>query len=617
MADQSSQSIAVVGTGLVSPLGIGVATNVDAMLAGTVGKRPINRFDVSAFGQQSGGIISDADETALRQRFDDDDLAYCMIKAAGEEAMGPSHPPSPNPRLGLVLATNFGAMETLEWCWRERIDTGDMDEDTFLTQQDVVNRIAEWCGAAGPSVQLSLSCASGAAAVTVGCQWIRAGRADRVLTVCYDSLSEFCWTGLSNLRTITDDCVRPFDIRRRGTVFSEGAAAVLLAKEADSPRAWVLGCATNNNAFHMTAPSKEAEGSRQVMSAALADAGLAAAEIDLVSAHATGTQANDVTESQALNNLGITAPVGAFKSALGHLLGAAGAAEIIVGIEAMHRGVVPQVLNHAEPDPACAVDFAAGAPRQGSFATLLTNSAGIGGNNSATVLGLRLATDSAAPMNRSSHLHRAGWVLPGNVGGGETLPGVAADELLQVADGFAEFSVKPYVQSVKGYLDPAAAYSLAAARLCLEDDGAVPEDMSDFAIVAATQYGAPQSGYKFFQMLIEKGHRLASPMVFPHSYPNTAANLIAIEYGAAGPHMVLTTCDDAGGALDYGDLLIQTGTAENVLVLLSEAAESAHVPNGTAVLNGAVCLWLKAGDGRPLPAATAVTRHGTVCSLLN
>jgi 3-oxoacyl-(acyl-carrier-protein) synthase len=490
-----------------------------------------------------------------------------------------------------------------------------MDEGTFLTQQDIVRRLANWRGAGGPAVQLSLSCASGAAAVTVGCQWIRAGKAERVLTVCYDSLSEFCWTGLSNLRTITDDCVRPFDVRRRGTVFSEGAAAVLLARDAEAPRAWVVGCATNNNAFHMTAPSKEAEGSRQVMSAALADAELSAGQIDLVSAHATGTQANDVTESQALNNLGITAPVGAFKSALGHLLGAAGAAEIIIGIEAMHRGIVPQVLNHEESDPACAVDVVADAPREGSFATLLTNSAGIGGNNSATVLALSHQSDpSRQSQECTASLHRAGWVLPGSVGGGATLPGVSADELLEVADGFAEFSVKPYVQSIKGYLDPAAAYSLAAARLCLEANSELPEDLSHFAIVAATQYGAPTSGYKFFQMLIEKGHRFASPMVFPHSYPNTAANLIAIEYGAAGPHMVLTTCDSAGTALDYGELLIASGSAENVLVLLSEAAESAHLPDGTTVLNGAVCLWLKAGDGT-VPTASA-TRHGTVYSLL-
>ena len=154
--------------------------------------------------------------------------------------------------------------------------------------------------------QISLSCASGASVLALASDMIRSGRADRVLAIGYDALTEFCWCGLTNLRTISTDAMRPFDLNRSGTIFSEGAGAVLLERpgaSAAAPLATLLGAATNNNAFHMTAPSKDADGSRRVMADALADAGLAPEAIEHICAHATSTKANDVTEVAAFRHL--------------------------------------------------------------------------------------------------------------------------------------------------------------------------------------------------------------------------------------------------------------------------------------------------------------------------
>ena len=395
-------AVDVTGMGLLCSLGNSVDEVFARMCRGECGMRPIDRFPVQDYPQKNAGQLSPDTEAELRRQFADEDLAAAMVKTAGAEALnqaGLGRAGAPDPRRGLVLATNFGPMETLEWCWRERLDVGTLDRDTFARFSGFVAVIAAALGCGGPRTQISLSCASGAGAVALASDWIRTGRAERVLAIGYDLLTEFCWCGLTNLRTITTDAVRPFDVRRSGTIFSEGAGAMLLEAET-SRRARgaqalvrVAGVATGNNAFHMTAPAKEGEGSRRGMAAALQDAGLSPAALDHVCAHATATTANDPTEVAALRRLlgsdleRVT--VSGHKSQLGHLMGAAGIAEAIVTATVIRRGIIPPTINHDQPDPECRVDCVPGAARQKPVRCAITNSAGIGGTNAALVLQAR------------------------------------------------------------------------------------------------------------------------------------------------------------------------------------------------------------------------------------
>ncbi|OGV91317.1 MAG: hypothetical protein A3K19_10195 [Lentisphaerae bacterium RIFOXYB12_FULL_65_16] len=390
----------VTGMGLVSCLGAGVAEVFARMCRGECGMRPIDRFPAAVYAQPKGGQIEPALEQRLREEFPDEDLAAGVVKAAGREALRQAGAWTETVRVpaadfGLVLATNFGPMETLEWCWRERVEVGTLDAKTFAHFDQFVENVAAWLGCGGPRVQLSLSCASGAAAVALAKDWIQAGRCRRVLAIGYDMLTEFCWCGLSNLRTISTDAIRPFDARRSGTIFSEGAAAMLLELGGNSGAggvrlARVAGGATNNNAYHMTAPPKEAEGTRRVMAAALADAGLAPESIDHICAHATATVANDTTETAAFHNLFgerlKEMTVAAHKSQLGHMMGAAGLAEAIVTVEVLRQHVIPPTINHEQRDPGCLVDCIPGKARARAVKRAITSSAGIGGNNSALVL---------------------------------------------------------------------------------------------------------------------------------------------------------------------------------------------------------------------------------------
>ncbi len=387
--------IAILGSGLVCCLGAGVDLVYRRMCAGQCGMRPIDRFPSDPYPQRNAGQVPADVEAGLRARYPDDDLAGAMVREAGAEALrqaGRGTVPA-DPRQGLVLATNFGPMESLEWCWRERVEMGSLDRATFDRFDLFLAQMAAALGCGGPRIQLSLSCASGAAALAAAADLIRAGRADRVLAVGYDLITEFCWCGLTNLHTITTDCMRPFDLNRSGTLFSEGAAAMVLGREgcASAPaRGFLAGAATNNNAFHMTAPPKDAEGSRRVMEAALADAGIEPGEVDHICAHATSTRANDVTEAAAFRDLfgerlaGIT--VAAHKSQFGHMMGAAGLAEAVITLEVIRGGVIPPTVNHVTPDPECPVDCIRGAARVRKVRCAVTNSAGIGGNNSSVVL---------------------------------------------------------------------------------------------------------------------------------------------------------------------------------------------------------------------------------------
>ena len=387
--------------GLVSCLGIGVRTVFDRMCSGHCGFRPITRFPAEPFAQRSAGVLDPDDEETLRDQASDTDLAGAMVRSAGREALtqardagltvGPE-------RTGLVLASNFGAMESVEWCWRERIDTGRFDADTYRTAVAVTAGESARFGIGGPRAQLSLSCATGAAALALAADWIERGRADAVLTVGYDVITEFVWAGLSNLRTITTGTLRPFAKGRDGTVFSEGAAAMVVARTGrwsgagTAPLAVLAGAATNNNAYHMTAPPPEAAGSRRVMATALRHAGCAPTDVDHISAHGTGTGPNDVSEAAVFRNLfgerlqAMT--VSAHKSQIGHMMGGAGLAEAIVTVMSMRTGLLPPTLNSADHDPACNLEPALSdrLRQRPAIRCAVTNSAGIGGNNAATVL---------------------------------------------------------------------------------------------------------------------------------------------------------------------------------------------------------------------------------------
>jgi hypothetical protein len=149
------------------------------------------------------------------------------------------------------------------------------------------------------------------------------------------------------------------------------------------------------------------------------------------------------------------------------------------------------------------------------------------------------------------------------------------------------------VKSVKGYLDAGGGYQLSAMALAV-GDGVVAGLSERKGICTATRYGATTSAYKFFEQLAQKGPRLASPLIFPHGYSNTAGNLAAIEFGYGGPHMVLFGNQDVRETLEFAAARLADGTAEEMLVGAYEAGYAVALPDGRQVLNGALALKVAA-----------------------
>jgi len=387
--------------GIVSPVGIGVVAFWDALCRGESGIRSLTRFDTEGFKFTRGGEISPCElPPAVPLAEAETDPANRFMLAAAAEAVdsaGLDGAPAATGRIGTVVATNFGGVASGEALLEQAAGQGRStpQQAREFDFQRTADHVADAWGLGGPRVVLSLSCASGTAAIGYGAGLIGNGYVDAMIVGGYDALSRFAWSGLSALRTMTTDEIRPFDKGRAGTIFSEGAGALVL-ESLDSARrrgatvhAEILGYDTGNNAHHMTAPAKRGAGSARVMAGALRVAGIAPAEVDHVNTHGTGTKYNDLTETEAIKDVfgehAHAMPITSIKSMTGHMMGAAGAAEAVASILSLRDGIVPPTINYRDPDPECDLDVVTNSKREVTLRTVLTNSAGIGGCNAAAV----------------------------------------------------------------------------------------------------------------------------------------------------------------------------------------------------------------------------------------
>ncbi|MBQ7177931.1 MAG: hypothetical protein IJS08_11010 [Victivallales bacterium] len=534
---------------------------------------------------------------ALRELMDEGDGALQLASLAGSDLVSRNALPQ---GCGLVLATNFGAASTMSWCWQEKADTGEICQETYEPADDYVRKLAAQLCCTGPACQISMSCASGLAALQVANDMLEAGKANAVLVIAYDEFAGYPATGLKILRTISPEGrVLPFDARRHGTVFGDGAAAALFTKDTQEGKGlgYIIGTATNNNAFHITAPRPEGEGSRQVMAAALKSAGVMPSEIRHVTAHATGTVANDVTEAAALRNLLGDRQVSltAYKRVIGHKLGAAGLMELLMTVDGIARGNCASPYSaDLQPDEKCAPYSSMPATVPASPALL--NAAGIGGNNAAAVYSTEKPATRNTTKSTPIYIRSMGWVLPANIGSGAGL--LQHPEWLAQKSGgkLTGFNAKEYLSSVKGYMDPASAYLLAACRLALGDKQFSKEESQRTGLCAITQYGCPVSAMQFHKMYIEKGEH-ASPLLFPHTYANTPTCLAAMEFGLAGPHTIFYGEQERSMAEDFARMRLYEGSADVMLLAQFEAFCPDAFPIGKDAISGAVVYVLSKTPG--------------------
>jgi 3-oxoacyl-[acyl-carrier-protein] synthase II len=261
--------------------------------------------------------------------------------------------------------------------------------------------VAMKLGWTGPNFCIATACTAGSHGVGEAARLIRDGSADVMLAggteACITpiALASFARMGALSSRVHEPErASRPFDPERDGFVIGEGAAFLVLERwdraESRGARIWgeLLGYGRNADAYHVTAPSPGGVGAAACMQLALADAGLEPGQVGHVNAHGTSTPLNDAAEAEAIVKVfgEDGPPVTSVKGAIGHLIGAAGAAEAVASLLAVRDGVVPPTVNHDRPDPEMAIDVVAGAPRQVPPAPVVSNSFGFGGHNATLVL---------------------------------------------------------------------------------------------------------------------------------------------------------------------------------------------------------------------------------------
>ena len=568
--------ILVTGLGAVTPLGATMADNWRAVLEKRSAVAPITRFDLGGIACQRGGIIDGADASA-------GGLATSFALSAVREAILQSGANAAH--LGLITGSNFGEADHIP------CDHG-----------EIARRVASSLGLGGPIASLSLSCASGASAIAIAADWIACGRAEAVAVVGVDAISLCSWSGLCSLRTMARDAVvKPFDASRGGTVFAEGASAIILEREdlANARNANALaelrGWATGNNGFHLTAPPPRAAGSRRVMADAIDASGATPSEIGFVTAHATATKANDLTEAQALQDIFgerlVDVPVTAVKAASGHLLGDAGTFEAAITVMALHEGLVPPIARTPAADPEIPVlNLVTDNPRQLAGTLALTDSAGFGGCNAALVFAVpnrQTVKSSNRQTNSRIAICSSGFISALGIGSEEAeatwaegesacfpSPGLPAPE--GVADDTAgvvpPFDAESILPTAKAYLDRQSLFAMTAAALALRGTDAKAVDHERFGISHGTAWGAAETLARFWTDCREKGPRLVKPMLFPHTYANAAASLISMEWELRGFHANFAGGRNASSfAMAAAVDALRRGEADAVLAGGSEA----------------------------------------------
>lgn len=621
--------IVISGLGAVTPYGIGIEALWQALLRGASAISAMDLFELGGISCTRAGVVRMPVSPA---GFEDAPRATRFAAEACREALeqaGLMRDAAARGDTALITASNFADMTRGE---RALAPAGAADRDAaqarHCAQATACATLAEGFTLGGLRLPLSLSCASGAAAAACAAELIAAGRARRVLVVGFDALSRFAWSGLCSLRTMSRETVRPFDANRDGTLFSEGAAALVIeradacAARGAAPLAVLAGWATGNNGHHMTAPAPRGAGSFRVMRDALARAGLAPERVDHLNLHGTGTKPNDLTETEAVCDLfgqrAAALPVTSVKGTLGHLLGAAGSVELAVSVLTLRRGIIPPTGNLTQLDPACPLDVVT-APRETRVRCVLSNSAGFGGCNAAAVV---LAPDEPVcppAVPRSAEIVITGIGVVSALGAGvaecaaalrENEPALAPWSRLPPEGPAAARRVgeAPEVDlaecgvSRKTYLDRASELFLAACgealRQARRQEGEQPA--REAGVLAGTAWGCLSTSELFFADYLAKGPRFVRPFLFPHAYSNTAVSLAAMEWGLTGPHGNFVSREAASGvALVQAVDLIRGGQARRLvaggvdalsLTRLTEGAPDAAAPGEAAaavILEGA------------------------------
>ncbi|HMD98782.1 MAG TPA: beta-ketoacyl-ACP synthase II [Terriglobia bacterium] len=407
-----TRRVVVTGVGLISAVGIGTEETWKNLLAGQSGVGPITHFDTTGFAATIAAEVKGFDplryiekkEIKKMGRFIQFAMAATQMAI---EAADLSITPEIAERTGVFIGTGIGGFDVIEREHSALLAGGPRKISPFFIPASIANLASgfvsiRW-GAKGPNSATCTACSSSAHAVGDSCEIIRRGAADTMICGGTEaSITPMCVGGFAAMRALSTRnheprrASRPFDRERDGFVEGEGAGILILeelgsAVRRDAPIiAEVVGYGMSGDAFHITAPSENADGAKRVMRIALADAKIAPAQVQYINAHGTSTPAGDRIETLAVKKVfgdhAVKLAVSSTKSMTGHLLGGAGGLEAGITALALRDQVMPPTINYENPDPDCNLDYVPNHARKAEIEYALSNSFGFGGTNAALIL---------------------------------------------------------------------------------------------------------------------------------------------------------------------------------------------------------------------------------------
>ena len=407
--------VVVTGLGMVTPLACGVEKTWERLLAGQSGAGTISRFDAShlattyaceiPLGDGSDGTFNPDDWMEPKERRKVDDFILYGITAAAQAVKDAGWTPENEEdrlRTGVMIGSGIGGLSAIADTAIILKERGPRRVSPFFIPSALINLISGHVsiryGFKGPNHSVVTACSTGAHAIGDASRLIMLGDADVMVAGGAESpISEIGIAGFNACKALStkrgDDpqaASRPYDADRDGFVMGEGAGVVVLEEYEHAKArgakiyAEVTGYGMSGDAYHITAPSQDGNGGYRSMKAAIERAGLVAGDIDYINAHGTSTMADTIelgAVEQLMGEAASKATMSSTKSAIGHLLGAAGAVEAIFGILALRDQVAPPTINLDNPAVTPKLDLAANAKVERQIDVVLSNSFGFGGTN--------------------------------------------------------------------------------------------------------------------------------------------------------------------------------------------------------------------------------------------
>jgi beta-ketoacyl-acyl-carrier-protein synthase II len=411
----NSNRVVITGIGAITPLGHSTETTWNNLVKGQSGIDYITLFDAGHLPVRFAGEVKDFDPAVQIPRKEAKRMSRCSHFAVvtaiqAMEDAGLAYPLSDDlaSKSGVILGTGMGGFDKVDEGVREYLKTGLSKVNPFSLPAALPNlstfHVCVKLNAQGYTNTTSTACAAGTMAIAEAVEVIKRGSCDIMIAGGAEAaITETTLAGFIAMRALStrnDDpasASRPFDAERDGFIVGEGCAVFILERlehaliRGARIYAEVLGSAHSSDTYHIAIPDPGSRGAIRAMTWALQAAEINPAEVDYINAHGTSTPRGDASETFAIKTLfgeeAYRIPISSTKSMIGHSFGAAGAVEALACVKAIETGTIHPTINYHTPDPACDLDYVPNQARPHPVRVALSNSFGLGGQNSCLVLG--------------------------------------------------------------------------------------------------------------------------------------------------------------------------------------------------------------------------------------